>query len=162
MVVGIETLVSLVNTYGYPAIFVVGFLSSFTLFIPSPAFIVVFLFGATLNPIALGVIAGAGAALGETTSYLAGYGIHKIAKNQRKKLDEIRKLVHKYKPEVVLFLFAATPLPFDFVGIFCGTINFDPKKFFVATLLGKIVKFIFIAYAGFYGIHWIADYAGRN
>lgn len=160
MVFGISALVSLVNTYGYPAIFVVGFLSSFTLFIPSPAFFVVFFFGATLNPVALGVIAGAGAALGETTGYIAGYGISKLAKKQRKKLAEIRKLVHKYSPEVVIFLFAATPLPFDFVGIFCGTINFDRKKFFIATLLGKIVKFIFIAYAGFYGLHWALNYAG--
>ncbi|MBI4018155.1 MAG: DedA family protein [Candidatus Aenigmarchaeota archaeon] len=157
MVVGIEQLIGLVDAYGYPAVFVVGFLSSFTLFIPSPAFIVVFLFGAKLNPVLLGTIAGAGAALGETTSYIAGYGIRKIAKNQRKKLDEIRKLVHKYRPEVVIFIFSATPLPFDFVGIFCGTINFDRKKFFVATLLGKIIKFIFIAYAGFYGISWVAD-----
>lgn len=158
MVVGIDFLLNLVNTYGYPAVFLVGFLSSFTLFIPSPAFIVVFLLASKLNPFVLGIIAGFGSAVGETTSYLAGYGVRKLAKKKQKKLDEIKKLFQKYKPDVVIFVFSATPLPFDFVGILCGTINYDRKKFFIATLLGKIVKYLFIAYAGFYGINWVIDY----
>lgn len=160
MVVGIDFLINLVNTYGYPAVFIVGFLGSFTLFIPSPTFIVVFILASTLNPLVLGLIAGAGAAVGETTSYAAGYGVRKLAKKQRKKLDEIRKLFQKYHPDVVIFVFSATPLPFDFVGILCGTINYDRRRFFIVTLLGKIVKYLFIAYAGFYGINWVIDYFG--
>ena len=158
MVFGIEVLLNLVYTYGYPAVFLIGFLSSFTLFIPSPAFIVVFLLGSALNPFVLGLVAGAGAAVGETTSYLAGYGVRKLAKKQRKKLDGIKKLFQKYRPDVVIFVFSATPLPFDFVGILCGTINYDAKRFFIATLLGKIVKYLIIAYAGFYGINWVIGF----
>ncbi len=160
MVVGIDFLLSLVNTYGYPAVFIVGLLSSVTLLITSPAVIVVFLLAPTLNPFVLGLIAGAGAAVGETTSYLAGYGVRKLAKKQRKKLDEIKKLFQKYKPDVVIFVFSATPLPFDFVGILCGTINYDRRRFFIATLLGKILKYLFIAYAGYYGMNWIIGYFG--
>jgi len=160
MVVAIDFLLNLVNTYGYPAVFLVGFLSSFTLFIPSPAFIVVFLVAPVLNPFVLGLFAGFGSAVGEMISYLAGYGVRKLAKKKQKKLDDIKKLFNKYHPDVVIFFFSATPLPFDFVGILCGTINYDRKRFFIATLLGKIVKYLIIAYAGFYGINWVVDYFG--
>ena len=158
MVFGLEFLEALVLTYGYAGAFLTGFLSSFTLFIPSPAFVVIFLLGAKLNPLLLGISAGFGSAIGEMVSYFAGYGVTIIAKKYRKKILDIEKSFHKYKPTVVIFIFAATPLPFDLVGIFCGVIRYDKKKFFIATLAGKLVKFTFIAYAGFYGIPWVVDY----
>ncbi len=158
MVFGLDFLQALVLNYGYIGAFLTGFLSSFTLFIPSPAFFVIFLLGNKLNPLLLGISAGLGSAIGEMVSYFAGYGVNAVAKKYKKNLAEIRKSFHKYKPPVVIFIFAATPLPFDLVGIFCGAIRYDKKKFFIATLAGKLVKFTFIAYAGFYSIEWIADY----
>ncbi len=158
MVFGLEFLETLVLTYGYAGAFLTGFLSSFTLFIPSPAFFVIFLLGSKLNPLLLGLSAGFGSAIGEMTSYFAGYGVNIAAKKYRKKIGEIRKLFFRYKPPVVIFVFSALPLPFDFVGILCGAIRYDKKKFFMATLIGKLIKFTFIAYAGFYGMSWIIDY----
>ena len=158
LVFGLEFLEALILSYGYAGAFLTGFLSSFTLFIPSPAFVVIFLLGAKLNPLLLGISAGFGSALGEMISYFAGYGVHIIAKSYRKKINEIRKSFYKYRPSIVIFIFAATPLPFDLVGILCGALRYDKKKFFLATLAGKLVKFTLIAYAGFYGIPWIVDY----
>ena len=158
MVFGLEFLEALILTYGYAGAFVTGFLSSFTLFIPSPAFFVIFLLGSKLNPLLLGVSAGLGSAIGEMVAYGAGVGVNIIAKRYRKKLNEIRKLFIRYKPPVVIFIFAATPLPFDIVGIFCGAIRYNKKKFFLATLAGKLLKFTLIAYAGFYSIESILDY----
>ncbi len=151
----IPDLLALTTIYGYPVVVLVGFLSSFTLFIPSPAFALIPVLGATLNPLLVGVLAGIGSALGELISYGLGRGINKIAKKQKEKLSGIKKLFQKYKPEVILFVFAATPLPFDLVGIFCGSIGFPAKKFFIPTLIGKIVKYLILAYAGFYGIQLI-------
>ena len=158
LVFGLELLETLVLTYGYVGALLVGFLSSFTLFIPSPAFFVIFILGSKLNPLVLGISAGIGSAIGEMISYFAGYGVNFIVKKYRKNLDEIKKSFYKYKPSVIIFFFAATPLPFDLVGILCGAIRYDKKKFFVATLAGKLVKFTFIAYAGFYSIEWIVNY----
>ncbi len=158
MVFGLEFLEALVLTYGYLGAFLTGFLSSFTLFIPSPAFFVIFLLGSKLNPLLLGISAGLGSAIGEMISYFVGYGVTVIAKKYRKNLNGIKKSFQRYRPPLVIFIFAATPLPFDLVGILCGAIRYDKKKFFIATLAGKLVKFTFIAYAGFYGIPWIVDY----
>lgn len=152
MVFGSEFLINLANTYGLVGVFLIGFLSSFMLFIPSPAFIVVFLLGSVINPLALGIAAGLGSALGEFTSYYAGYGVHLVAKKYRKKFLETEKLFQKYKAPVIIFVFSALPLPFDIVGIFCGAVRYPVKKFFLATLAGKLVKFLIIAYAGFYGL----------
>jgi len=158
MVFGLEFLEALILTYGFAGAFITGFLSSFTLFIPSPAFFVIFLLGSKLNPLLLGISAGLGSAIGEMISYGAGVGVNIIAKKYRKKLNETRKLFIRYKPPVVIFIFAATPLPFDIVGIFCGAIRYNKKRFFLATLAGKLVKFTLIAYAGFYSIESILDY----
>lgn len=152
MVFGEQFLIELANTYGLVGVFAIGFLSSFTLFIPSPAFFVVFLLGTAINPLLLGISTGMGSATGELTSYYAGYGMHLVAKKYRKKFLEIEKMFQRYKAPVIIFIFSAMPLPFDIVGIFCGAVRYPVKKFFIATLAGKLVKFTLIAYAGFYGL----------
>lgn len=152
---GSEFLINLVHNYGLLGAFLIGFLSSFTLFIPSPAFFVVFFLGTIVNPLLLGIATGMGSATGELTSYYAGYGISIAGKKYRKKFDGIEKLFQKYKAPIIIFFFSATPLPFDIVGIFCGAIRYPVKNFFIATLAGKLIKFTLIAYAGFYGISTI-------
>ena len=59
--------------YGYPGIFVLAFLSYATVILPAPAVAVVFAMGAVFNPLIVALVAGAGAALGEMTGYIAGY-----------------------------------------------------------------------------------------
>ena len=152
MVFGSEFLIGLANTYGLIGVFLIGFLSSFTLFIPSPAFFVVFLLGSVISPLPLGIAAGLGSATGELTSYYAGYSVNFIAKKYRKKFMHIEKMFQKYKAPVIIFVFSAAPLPFDIVGIFCGTVRYPVKNFFLATLAGKLVKFTLIAYAGYLGL----------
>jgi membrane protein YqaA with SNARE-associated domain len=152
MVFGSEFLINLANSYGLIGVFVIGFLSSFTLFIPSPAFFVVFLLGPIINPLPLGLAAGLGSAVGELTSYYAGYGVSLAAKKYHSKFARIEKLFQKYNAPLIIFFFSATPLPFDIVGIFCGTVRYPVKRFFLATLAGKAIKFVLIAYAGFYGL----------
>jgi len=160
MVFGIDFLMMIANTFGYLGVILIGFLSSFLIFIPSPAWIAVFLLGAVMNPLLLGLAAGLGAAIGEMTGYGVGYGIEKLAAKKRKNIEKeimkIKKLFGKYKPDLVIFIFAAAPiLPIDAVGIFCGYIKYDKKRFFVMVLIGKILKYLAIAYAGFYGLDWV-------
>lgn len=158
MVFGSEFLIGIANTYGLVGVFAIGFLSSFTLFIPSPAFFVVFLLGSVINPLMLGIAAGLGSATGELTAYYTGYGVHLATKKYSKKFLELEKLFQKYKAPIIIFFFSATPLPFDIVGIFCGAVRYPLKRFFLATLAGKLLKFTIIAYAGFYGLDTAAKF----
>jgi len=144
---------------GYPGAFIIGFLSSFTLFLPTPAFALIFVMAAGgLNPIALGIAAGLGSAAGELIGFGIGYGSRKLlVKKYKKDLKRIEKLFQKYKGWLVIFVFAATPLPFDIVGIFCGNVGYPFKKFMIPTIAGKIVKYLALALAGFYGIQWLSS-----
>lgn len=158
----LETLFSfLINNFSYLGVIVVSAISSASIIFPLPGFAVVFTLGSIMNPLLLGITAGVGAAIGELTGYLIGLGGGKlILKKRAKKIAEIQNMFNKYRGRIVIFIFALTPLPFDIVGIFCGTIKYDLKKFFIALLAGKIIRFIILAYAGFYSINWITNLLG--
>src|SRR3990172_1702018 len=54
---------------------------------------------------------------------------------------------------LVIFLFALIPNPFfDFIGFAAGSMDYPVRRFLVFCALGKAVKFLAIAYAGYYGI----------
>lgn len=146
-----------IYSLGYIGIFLAGFFSTFTLFLPSPTFVLVFAMSKFYNPILIGILGGAGAAFGEMIGYYFGYGItysaSKIKRGFEKKRAYLEKLFRKYKPSIIIFIFAALPIvPFDLVGLFCGIIKYNTKHFFILTLIGKIIKYLIISYAGVYGI----------
>ena len=162
---GIEFLTGIAQNFGYLGFFLVGFLSSFTLFIPSPAFIVVFFSAPFFNPLLLGIAAGLGSAVGEMTGYIVGHGIEKLAEKKKKKIKKdimkIDRLFKRHHPDVVIFVFSALPLlPIDAIGIFCGAIGYNKKRFFFFVLIGKLIKFIALAYLGFYGVGAVLGWLG--
>ena len=52
---------------------------------------------------------------------------------------------------LTVFVFAATPLPFDVMGMVAGLLRYPFWKFFLACLCGKILKYVGIALAGAWG-----------
>ncbi|MBI4167511.1 MAG: VTT domain-containing protein [Candidatus Aenigmarchaeota archaeon] len=158
MVLDAATLISLVHTFGYLGVFVGSILTSLTLFIPVPGFIFVVTAGALLNPFWVGIAAGVGAAIGELVGYPIGRGINYGLKKKKKIRQNkgmfklIREWFNKKRGPLIIFLFAVSPLPDDFVVIFCGLIKYDAKKLFLSLLAGKILFSLALAYAGYYGI----------
>lgn len=160
----------LVNTLGYLGIFLVSLIGSLSLFIPVPYFIAVMAAGAVMNPLLVGLVSGFGAAIGELFGYGIGFGINyghkRIAKKHSKKEKAkekawsriIKKWFHKKMGIFVILIFAVTPLPDKIIGIFCGTVRYDVKKFFLAMLVGKVILSIILAYAGFYGWQMIEGF----
>ena len=157
-----ELLIYLVTSFGYLGVFLSSLIGTATIIFPVPSFFIIVFAGTVLNPLVVGIIGGIGAAIGEMTAYFAGYGgraiINKKGKKHTKMFNRIEKLFNRYNGTAIVFLFAATPLPDDFVGLFCGAIRFNAKKFFTASLAGKIILYIFLAYAGFYGWDVINDF----
>jgi membrane protein YqaA with SNARE-associated domain len=154
MVFGLEFLIALGQTWGLAGAFAIGFLSSFTLFIPSPAFLAVIALAAFINPVALGIATGLGSAAGEMVAYGVGYGAHHIAHKgtggkMHKDLMKVEKWFKKYQPDAIIFAFAVLPLlPIDALGIFCGAIKYSRNRFFVIVLAGKVIKFTLLALLG--------------
>jgi membrane protein YqaA with SNARE-associated domain len=163
MVWSLDFLLVLGQSWGYLGAFAIGVLSSFTLFIPSPAFMAVLLLAPFMNPILLGIAAGFGSAVGEITGYGAGFVIEKLAEKKRKALKKqlamVERWFQRHHPDLVIFVFSVTPLmPIDALGIFCGAIRYPVKRFFIMVLIGKLIKYIALALIGFYALSWILSW----
>lgn len=148
-----------VNKWGYLGIFFVSLISSASILFPIPDFILIFTLGSTLNPFLVALFAATGSAIGETTGYVLGLGGKEILeKKYSKRLKEIKKMFKKYGSIVWIIILGATPLPDDVVGIFCGIIRYDFKKFFIAAFIGKLILYSILAFSGYYSINWVLDY----
>ncbi|MCR4369380.1 MAG: VTT domain-containing protein, partial [archaeon] len=73
------------------------------------------------------------------------------------KVKEIQGLLGS-KGMIFVFFGAMTPFPFDIIGIAAGLVKYDPKKFFVAALLGKVTRYIILGVAGFYGLEILQNF----
>jgi membrane protein YqaA with SNARE-associated domain len=141
------------NTFGYIGIFVASAIMTANILIPYPATIISFIAGAAMNPFLVGVSAGLGAAVGELTGYGLGYGGRKILLKKMKKKElkkewtHMKKLFHKYGGFLV-FAMAITPLPDDVLGMFCGAVHYDVKKFLFFAAAGKIIFYMVFAVTG--------------
>ncbi len=155
-----------VGDWGYLGLFLINFIGSATIILPTPAFVVVFAMGAVLNPWLIGIVSGAGAALGELTGYAIGVGIKEVSEEVRgekkhgKWLKRAEKWAQKHGIFPVLILFAATPLPDDILGILGGAINYPLKRFLLASFIGKAIMNMALAWGGLYGIGWVLQVFG--
>ena len=131
--------------YGYLGVFLISLLTSATVLIPVPGWAVVIAMSNTLNPYLLGIAAGLGSGLGEITGYLIGSGTVTIVDPKHKKHLE---LIEKYDVFAIFFLaFIPNPL-FDVAGLAAGLVRMPLWKFLLATILGRILRFILLAYFG--------------
>lgn len=154
-----QILVGIVMQYGYLGVFVASAVSSASIFLPIPFFLLAVAAGALLNPILVAIIGGLGAALGELVGYGVGAGGKHLAKPEQKKwFRKTKRWLKGKKAFFIIIAFAATPLPDDVVGILAGFLRYDIKKFFVAMAIGKILLFLVLAYIGFYGFDVLSGY----
>ncbi|MEM4246414.1 MAG: VTT domain-containing protein, partial [Candidatus Bathyarchaeia archaeon] len=119
---------------------------SASIILPIPGYLVVLIAGPFLNPFIVALGAGSGATIGELTSYLLGQGGRKIIGVSRD-LEAARLIYSRYGLWTI-FLFAATPLPFDLIGIVCGALKVDLRRFLLLTLVGKITLYLVLAETG--------------
>jgi len=160
----------LILQFSYLAVFLVSVLSSSTVFLPFPLYIVIFFAaGLGMNPLIVGLLAGLGNAIGEIFSYLIGVGGRYVAgekeavkKTVKKTGGKMPKFVKKFERLYrkygfwIIMLTAFLPFPFDFIGILSGATKYDIKKFFIAVLIGKTAKTLIIAYAGYVTIPFLS------
>ncbi|MFH0929542.1 MAG: VTT domain-containing protein [Candidatus Aenigmatarchaeota archaeon] len=148
----------LLKAYGYGGAFLISMIGSSSIIFPLPSIAVIFASSSFLNPVLVGLFAGLGSAIGEMTSYALGFGGEKIIERRWKKdMKNLEKHFEKYGGFFMIMIFAFTPLPFDIIGIFSGTVRYPFKKFFLATLIGKIALHLLVAYAGFYSMGWVLE-----
>jgi len=133
--------------YGYAGIFLVSLLGNATVILPAPSILAVFAGGGVFNPIAVGLIAGVGEALGELTGYLAGYGGRTVIED-RDLYDRLEGWMRR-NGMATIFLLSAIPNPFfDLAGIAAGALRFPLWRFLLICWAGKTIKSLAIALMG--------------
>lgn len=133
--------------YGYLGIFIVAFMAYATVLLPAPGVAVVFTMGSIFNPIGIALAAGAGAALGELSGYLAGFSGQAVVE----KADIYARLLKwmTRNGPLTVFLLAAIPNPFfDLAGVAAGALKMRLPLFLFWVWLGETIKMLFFAYAG--------------
>jgi uncharacterized membrane protein YdjX (TVP38/TMEM64 family) len=140
--------------FGYPGIFLIALLTNATVFLPAPGVAVIFAMGAVFNPLFVGIVAGAGGALGEMSGYLAGFSGQAVVENM-KLYTWLSGWVEKHGFWAILTL-AAIPNPtFDIAGVAAGILKLPIHKFLLAVWVGVSLKMILFAYAGAYSLTWV-------
>jgi len=133
--------------YGYPGLFLISLIGNATVILPVPSFAVAFAMGGVLNPLAVGIVSGLGATIGEMTGYLAGVGGRAVIEKQPLYI-RLEGWMRKGGP-LVIFLLAAIPNPaFDVGGLVAGALRMPAWQFFVAGWAGKSLRFTLLALGG--------------
>lgn len=137
--------------YGFLGIFITMLLGSATVVLPMPGLAIVYVAGSIWNPLLVGLVASIGDAMGEATGYLAGYAGQGLVEN-----TAIYRHFEKWMRRnglLTIFLVSAIPNPFfDLVGVAAGASRFPAKWFFLATWVGKTIKDVTVALAGYYSL----------
>jgi membrane protein YqaA with SNARE-associated domain len=133
--------------YGYLGIFLLSVVGNATLLFPAPTFVTAYAAGGLFNPVLVGIVAAAGATLGELTAYLAGASGQAVVED-RAFYQRIKGWMER-RGWLTLFVLAATPNPlFDVAGFVAGALRFPVMTFLAVTWVGKILKFWLIAFLG--------------
>ena len=126
---------------GYIGLALVSFIGSLIPFVPVPSFILLATMsvGGQFDIHILALISAFTATIAKQIIFYASYGGRRmISEKTKKRMKPFQKLVKRYGGAAA-FVAAATPIPDDMVYIPLGLAKYNPKRFFIATLSGKIV-----------------------
>jgi membrane protein YqaA with SNARE-associated domain len=154
--------------YGYFGIFLISLLGATSIVVPIPSTVVIFTLGGLrdsfgnflFEPLFIAAAAGVGAAIGEFSGYLLGFGGRKvIGEKYKRKMDILMKLFKRFGP-IVIFVFALTPLPDDLLFILLGVMRYGVWAAFIPAIVGKFLSNLIVAYAGRLFLYVIGSFFG--
>ena len=126
---------------GYISLALVNFFGSLVPFVPLPGFLLLATMsvGNHFDLHVLALVSAVTATAAKQIIFSVSYGGRKImSKKTRKRMRPFERLVKKYGAAAAFFA-AATPMPDDLIYVPLGLAKYNPKRFFIATLSGKIV-----------------------
>ena len=141
---------------GYIGLTLVSFFGSLVPFVPLPSFLLLATMsvGDAFDLHILAIISAVTATAAKVIVFTVSYeGRRIIGKESRKRMRPFERLVKRYGAGAAFFA-AATPMPDDLIYVPLGLAKYNPKRFFIATLTGKLV----LSYA----IVFISHYMGLS
>jgi len=154
-----------IGAYGYLGAFLIGVFGGATYIAPVPMTPVVFVLGTVLKPsfapylgpVFVGAAAGLGETIGALTIYMTAYGGGAaIASTKHAKIQAVYSRLSRWmkrRGSLVLFIFSSVVNPFFYpIAITAGATRFGLKKYIIICLIGKTIKGITVAAAGYWGL----------
>ena len=126
---------------GYLSLSLVNFFGSLVPFVPLPGFLLLatMAVGDQFDLHILALLSAITATVAKQIIFYVSYGGRKIINEKtRKRMRPFERLVKRYGAGAAFFA-AATPIPDDLVYVPLGLAKYNPRRFFIATLTGKIV-----------------------
>jgi len=137
---------------GYIGLTLVSFFGSLIPFVPLPSFLLLATMsvGDAFDLHLLAIISAVTATAAKVIVFSVSYeGRRIIGKASRKRMRPFERLVKRYGAGAAFFA-AATPMPDDLIYVPLGLAKYNPKRFFIATLTGKLVLSYVIVFASHY------------
>ena len=137
---------------GYIGLTLVSFFGSLIPFVPLPSFLLLATMsvGDQFNLHIIALISAFTATGAKIIVFSVSYGGRRIiGEKSRKRMRPFERLVKKYGAGAAFFA-AATPIPDDLIYVPLGLAKYNPKRFIIATLAGKIVLSYVIVFASHY------------
>ena len=146
---------------GYLILALVNFFGSLVPFVPLPGF----LFLATMSVgnqydlHVLALVSAITATIAKQIIFFISFGGRKIMNAKtRKRMRPFERLVKRYGAAAA-FVAAATPMPDDIIFVPLGLAKYNPKRFFVATLSGKLVlSYVIVFISHYVGLSFIEPF----
>ena len=126
---------------GYLGLVLVNFFGSLIPFIPLPGFLLLasMSVGDQFDLHVLAILSALTATAAKQIIFYVSYeGRRIISEKTRKRMRPFERLVKRYGAAAAFFA-AATPIPDDLIYVPLGLAKYNPKRFFIATLTGKLV-----------------------
>ncbi len=146
---------------GYLILALVNFFGSLIPFVPLPGFLLLATMsvGNQYDLHVLALLSAITATVAKQIIFFVSFGGRKIMnENTRKRMRPFERLVKRYGAAAA-FVAAATPMPDDIIFIPLGLAKYNPKRFFVATLTGKIVlSYIIVFISHYVGLSFIEPF----
>jgi len=135
------------KNYGYLGAFLISLVGNASVLLPITVLpvlcaisIVLYPVTGPIGPIIIGILGGAGAGIGEITSYMVGYTGRRIVSRHRWYLSVVRWM--KRWGGLAIFINALLPFFFDLAGIAAGAMRFPVWKFIIACWLGRTINYV--------------------
>jgi len=137
---------------GYIGLTLVSFFGSLIPFVPLPSFLLLATMsvGDQFDLHVIALISAFTATGAKIIVFSVSYGGRRIiGEKSRKRMRPFERLVKKYGAGAAFFA-AATPMPDDLIYVPLGLAKYNPKRFIIATLAGKIVLSYIIVFVSHY------------
>jgi len=149
---------------GYIGLGLVNFFGSLIPFIPLPGFLLLATMSVgdqfNLHIIAL-LSALTATAAKQIIFYVSSRGRNFLNPKTRLRMRPFERLVNRYGAAAA-FVAAATPIPDDLIYVPLGLSKYNPVRFFIATLAGKIVLSYCIVFISHYlGLSFVAPFLDK-